>query len=147
LYPTHKSVICTATHTSYFAETRMRLDYRYPLATFSGMNRSDDDSRMQRETRPDAAFYEAAYDVLVQHAGAYPGERSDFVYELTRRDKGYRVEEWRFRGLLGFGGKFWRNRTFYVSCYREDETPERLQIIETVNAALAALVAIHNPLF
>lgn len=41
-------------------------------------------------------------------------------------------------GVLGFGGKFWKGRDlWYVNCYREDETPERLAIIERTNEHLA----------
>jgi hypothetical protein len=51
--------------------------------------------------------------------------------------------EWRFGGQLGFGGKFHMVDGFrprmYVSCYPEDQTPERLVLIATVNAELAKL--------
>lgn len=50
--------------------------------------------------------------------------------------------EFRFVGSLGFGGKVWstsRDRPAYVNCYSEDETPERLKVIEQANARLAAL--------
>jgi hypothetical protein len=49
--------------------------------------------------------------------------------------------EYRFCGSLGSGGKFWRaNYTpWSVSCYQEDETPERLSIISRANDALARL--------
>lgn len=87
---------------------------------------------------PELAFYEAVYDVLVDLAGAHPGEKQDFV----QRSQTPGVLEWRFRGSLGFGGKFWRHAEgFYVTCYPEDVTPARTEVITRTNAALAALVA------
>lgn len=48
--------------------------------------------------------------------------------------------EYRFCGLLGFGGKFWRTRReWYVNCYPEDETTERAALIRLANRALSAL--------
>jgi hypothetical protein len=49
--------------------------------------------------------------------------------------------EYRFMGALGFGGKFWQ-QSMTVTCYPEDETPERRAIIERANAALADLLAV-----
>jgi hypothetical protein len=86
------------------------------------------------------------YDVLVHHCGArdeeittksgetYNPYRSDFVYEFSEIDEPTR--EWRFCGDLGFGGKFWWNGKFYVSCYAEDETPEIKKAIEKANEEL-----------
>lgn len=84
------------------------------------------------------------YDVLLAHCGPFPSysNRVSFVREFTSINH---TNEWRFIGNLGFGGKFWdskfwgSNRRFYVSCYREDETPERLRIIATVNAELSKI--------
>lgn len=76
------------------------------------------------------------YDILVKDAGAYEPDRSGFVH----RQSNERITEWRFCGSLGFGGKFWNNNgRLYVSCYREDSTPEREAIIEKVNAQLEEL--------
>lgn len=51
--------------------------------------------------------------------------------------------EYRFMGALGFGGKFRNNgnhdNTPHVDCYREDETPERLAMVERANKRLAEL--------
>lgn len=56
------------------------------------------------------------------------------------------ITEWRFGGSLGFGGKFWANKrpgqsgmVFYVSCYREHETPERSAMIQNANERLYRL--------
>lgn len=74
------------------------------------------------------------YDILVKICGAAESERQGFVYDQTGNNP---TDEWRFRGLLDFGGKFWRNcGKIYVTCYKEDETPARLEIIEKANEAL-----------
>ena len=51
------------------------------------------------------------------------------------------VNEYRFCGNLGFGGKFWFNDDgeMYVTCYPEDETPERLAMIEKARNLLFLL--------
>ncbi len=75
------------------------------------------------------------FDILVAHAGASEWMRDEFVYHLTHGCK-----EFRFQGSLGFGGKLYVERDgLRVSCYREDETPARIEAIEKTNAALAAL--------
>lgn len=75
------------------------------------------------------------FELLVTNAGARESMRDEFVYHLTHGCK-----EFRFQGSLGFGGKLYvEPRGLRVSCYREDETPERNETIEKTNAALAAL--------
>lgn len=84
-----------------------------------------------------------ARKILIEECGMYP-EREDrcgFLYHVTRTD--YPCQEYRFMGALGFGGKFRnngnRNNTPYVDCYRENETPERLEMIDRANKRLAEL--------
>ncbi len=88
----------------------------------------------------------AIWQVLVDHAGASddPYDRANFIHSHAESF----VQEWRFIGTLGLGGKFRRTRgwqepdgrgRWYVDCYREDETPERLAVIEATNEALAEL--------
>ena len=80
------------------------------------------------------------YDILVEECDAEvaEAEKRNFVYSQIKLSDGCR--EWRFVGRLGFGGKFWNNNDrWYVSCYREDETPDRLAMIEKVNKRLADL--------
>jgi hypothetical protein len=85
-----------------------------------------------------AAQADAIYDVLVQHAGALEDERRHFVQVQTSQP----CAEFRFRGSLGFGGKFRRTRDrWYVDCYEEDTTPERERAIRITNAALDGLWA------
>ena len=96
-------------------------------------------------TKPDAPelasrdLFSAIYSVLVEQAGAQEIMRNSFIYHHTESEFGP-CDEWRFQGALGFGGKYWR-RENRVSCYREDETPERLEIIERTNEALSSLNA------
>lgn len=82
---------------------------------------------------------EAVYDVLVEECRAHPDDRATFVRNF---DEHARLE-WRFVGALGMGGKVWKQTRpmLFVTCYSEDETPERLAMIERANARLAALVS------
>jgi hypothetical protein len=82
----------------------------------------------------------AIYDILVRECGAaegrewsYPG-RAHFVHEFTRERP---TDEYRFQGALGFGGKFYP-QDMRVSCYREDETPKRAEMVRKANEALRA---------
>lgn len=87
----------------------------------------------------------AIYDVLVAHAGAPERGRDDFVLTQTTRV----IDEYRFVGALGFGGKFWRDggrrpghdAGWRVSCYPEDRTDAKDAAIATTNRALADLLA------
>jgi len=75
------------------------------------------------------------WHILADHAGASRNEydRHGFVIEAMSG----KWTEWRFIGKLGHGGKVWNNcGRVYVTCYSEDETPERLAIIEKVNSLL-----------
>jgi hypothetical protein len=78
------------------------------------------------------------YDILVAVCHA-PDSVSDRLQFRHFWDGG--GNEYRFGGSLGFGGKFWRANyvPWSVSCYREDETPKRLEIIARTNEQLAWL--------
>lgn len=81
---------------------------------------------------------EAIYDVLVEECGAHDDaghvERAMFAHHFPE------CIEYRFQGDLGRGGKVWANNgDLYVTCYPEDETSERLTMIEQANARLAPL--------
>jgi hypothetical protein len=78
------------------------------------------------------ALAQRIYAVLAEHAGATDYWRADFVYRVN-----HGCEEYRFQGRLGFGGKFrcYRDR-WYVDCYPEDVTPERMEMINKTNDAL-----------
>lgn len=77
---------------------------------------------------------DAIWTVFVEHAGAPETCRDQFLSVQTHSH----CPEYRFGGALGFGGKFWTQH-WDVTCYSEDETPQRQAIITTTNAALAAL--------
>lgn len=84
-------------------------------------------------------IFEKAYDILVHYAKAPRDDhyKDTFVSYFTERPLAY---EWRFGGLLGFGGKFWRNdNRYYVSCYPEDRTSNRTVVMAEVNRLLAEL--------
>lgn len=78
------------------------------------------------------------YDILVARAGAREDSRDEFVRYLTEDCRW--GHEYRFIGSLGMGGKLHHNHgSLNISCYHEDETDERREIIETVNGLLETL--------
>lgn len=75
------------------------------------------------------------YDILARYCGAPESGKADFILHQTSSF----VSEYRFIGSLGFGGKIYRTDArgrWRVSCYREDETPERLEAMIYANDAL-----------
>jgi len=88
------------------------------------------------------------YDVLVEECGANDSDmwRDMFVSHHIKDDCLWGgVSEWRFQGLLGFGGKFWicTSRGWDVNYYREDATHERDQMMRKANERLDALYKEH----
>lgn len=77
---------------------------------------------------------EAIWLVVVHVCGAIPEEMINFV-RYAEEDP----LEFRFQGKLGFGGKLYFDTPPRVSCYQEDETPERKRMIEDANKFLAVL--------
>lgn len=66
--------------------------------------------------------------LLVKLCGANKSQWSDFEQHFPD------CVEYRFGGSLGFGGKVWISRErVHVSCYPEDETPERLAAMKSFN--------------
>lgn len=85
-------------------------------------------------------FWQTIWKVLIDEAGA--SEYDDMGFSSLAGD----FTEWRFRGKLGFGGKVWHasfSHKVYISCYPEDRTPERIEIIERVNIILQELYDNH----
>lgn len=74
------------------------------------------------------------FNVLVDTCRASERIRQEFMVHFPG------CREFRFQGGLGFGGKVCSQggRT-WVSCYVEDETPERISMVAAANARLAAL--------
>jgi hypothetical protein len=79
----------------------------------------------------------SVYDLLVKIGGASESERASFVYHHCMSKE--LCDEWRFGGKLGFGGKY-RSIANRVDCYKEDDTPERIEIIKELNNLLNKLV-------
>jgi hypothetical protein len=76
------------------------------------------------------------FNILVAEAGANENIRDQFACWWNTKGS-----EFRFQGSLGFGGKFWRNyEHWYINCYPEDESPQRLAVIEKVNNLLKELM-------
>jgi hypothetical protein len=77
---------------------------------------------------------ECVWDVLVECCNVSDNiiNRSAFVNAAIEG----RWTEFRFGGSLGFGGKVWNNGCFYITCYKEDETPERIRAMEKANEEL-----------
>ena len=80
--------------------------------------------------------------IILEDIGASSSMRESFIYLQSTSE----ITEWRFQGLLGFGGKFWNEWSYIeerpkwrVSCYTEDENPKRLQLIEKTNEKLEEL--------
>lgn len=85
-------------------------------------------------------IWNAVYDILVEECQAFEDSRDHFVYHQTNDKNLGDMREWRFSGSLGFGGKFRKYPDrWYVDCYQEDETPERLAKIAKANARLETL--------
>lgn len=81
---------------------------------------------------------DAVYDILVEECGAHDSLADRRMFAHAWPD----CNEYRFTGRLGLGGKIWsatRFRTVHVTCYPEDETPERLIMIENANRRLNKL--------
>lgn len=91
----------------------------------------------------DAELAGKIYDILVEKCRAPADEKSSFVHSHTERP--HTCTEWRFCGLLGFGGKF-RNHSdrLFVDCYRENEDPETLTIMAETNEAIFKLYVEHG---
>jgi len=74
------------------------------------------------------------YDVLEDY-GADWTQRDTFVRRHVNPP--VTCTEWRWQGVLGFGGKLYTHRLVpYVDCYQQDETPTRLQAIQEINEKL-----------
>ena len=86
-------------------------------------------------------FATKVYEALVTHAGAPSAYLPDFVGEMTSVSP---TSEWRFGGLLGFGGKY-RTQSNKVDSYPEDETPGTRKAIKVCNEALKALAETKSP--
>ena len=74
------------------------------------------------------------WQILVEECGA---NNDSETFEIATTIEG--TTEYRFCGHLGFGGKIYFQDRITVSCYPEDETPERLLMINKANNRLLDL--------
>lgn len=73
------------------------------------------------------------WTILVQNVRAHEHMRDDFVCHAVHEQ----WTEYRFGGMLGFGGKVWNNMgRVYINAYDEDCTPEIDVIINKTNKLL-----------
>ena len=75
------------------------------------------------------------WDILVEDCGAIETEREGFIHAA----KTTKNLEYRFCGKLGFGGKIYLETPPRISCYSEDRTKERDEIIQKTNKKLSEL--------
>ena len=79
------------------------------------------------------------FNILVAEAKAHEGIRKEFVNWFVQTNDGlnHYDNEFRFGGLLGFGGKFWITPArLYVNCYNEDLNAKTKKIISKINKLL-----------
>lgn len=77
----------------------------------------------------------AIYQILVEECGAPSGPRHFYAFDAVFPDCG----EYRFIGNQGFGGKVWAGGycgPSYVTCYPEDDNPERKAARDRANARI-----------
>jgi hypothetical protein len=83
------------------------------------------------------------WDLLVEMGGA--PKRDDPRTHFVSCQTGEGIREWRFQGLFGYGGKFYRDHNKWrVGHYREDDSPERNKIRDEINAKLDELYLKHT---
>lgn len=81
------------------------------------------------------------FDIVVEECGALELDREDYVRYATSSEP----LEYRFGGLLGFGGKIYHNGDrVYVSCYVEDFNETRSRMITRANARIAELLQMED---
>jgi len=89
----------------------------------------------------DELAIQAIFNILVKDCGASNDSWDQFRHSMKLHDSSMSLE-FRFKGGVGFGGKFHRDNRdskWRVSCYPEDETPERLETIRRANIMLEGI--------
>lgn len=92
------------------------------------------------------ALAEKIYDFLVDDCGAPPDERDMFIRYVddvqTRWANGLNQGEFRFRGVFGYGGKFYfdRHGAMTVNGYAEDMTSTRLELRARLHDKLQEII-------
>lgn len=86
-------------------------------------------------------FWFTVYDILQTKLNASTHEKLSFGSSMYSTV----VSEWRFGGVLGFGGKLINNDDrLYVDYYQEDYTPERDALVNSVNQTLEYMLASYR---
>lgn len=98
---------------------------------------------MSKKNKLTEEFAREVWDILVKTCGAQTDSSGhgwlSFKSYVTDEHSWH---EFRFMGVLGFGGKLYINRaSIHVACYPEDRNPERDRRIKLANEKLAALCA------
>lgn len=79
------------------------------------------------------------WNLIFLHGGAHPNDQPAFVRYMMMASQF--PKEYRFQGRLGWGGKaHFDGKRAYVSCYTEDDTPERDLIKKLLNEELRGLL-------
>ena len=96
--------------------------------------------------RRESAFFtkdlaEQVFQILVEECGALAGDLDSFLfYHVASSTLRSPSTEYRFQGLLGFGGKFYNSLDRWcVGCYPEEENVDTLKMINAANQKLDAL--------
>lgn len=95
------------------------------------------DWQKEREKKMTA---EDLWKVIEKNCGA-EGMKEDFMRHASEALDRHERLEYRFKGSLGLGGKLWLDMDgrARVSCYSEDETPERVTAMMAANKMLQRL--------
>lgn len=80
------------------------------------------------------------WEILARTCGA-KSMKEDFLFHVGAALQADGGLEYRFCGELGFGGKLYLEERYAprVSCYKEDDTPERLKMLDVANKELEKL--------
>lgn len=121
-------VRCTSCNTTFWSDAYGDnvVSIGYALRTECPMCKRHEHVKLPREQ-----LLHRVWSVLVEHAGAKESMRDEFLAA--------HVNEFRFQGTLGFGGKVYGKHVLHIDCYTEDYTSERLAIIERANNILACV--------
>ena len=96
---------------------------------------------------PEAARTEGianlVWDALIRQ-GVFREDHPDWRTHFVWAFQNDAMREYRLGGWMSMGCKF-RGQTWSVDIYREDETPEKLAVLDAVNADLAKLKAQYLP--
>jgi hypothetical protein len=83
---------------------------------------------------PKPNYWNRVWEILVDNFKANDRDKESFISYMSEPNDN---KEFRFCGILGFGGKLYKNcNGLYVSYYAENSTPELEELVEKVNKTL-----------